>query len=126
MEDMILGIGTDIIEISRIEAAIKKFGSRFLDRIFSEEEQEYCKRYKGASHYAGRFAAKEAAAKALGTGFSQGINWLDIQIINDAAGKPCIALSSQLRDRFDSPNLHVSISHCHSYATAFVIYTHRE
>lgn len=120
---MILGIGTDIIEVKRIEASIERFGQRFLDRIFSIEEQAYCLRHKDASkHFAGRFAAKEAIVKALGTGFRDGIGWLDIKVINDPQGKPVAALSLQLKEQFDSPTIHLSISHGRDYATAFAIW----
>jgi holo-[acyl-carrier protein] synthase len=119
---MIYGIGTDIIEVSRIQQSIERYGPRFLDRVFTEEEQKYCSRYRESyRHYAGRFAAKEAAVKALGTGFSGGINWLDVAVTNDETGKPCIILSKSLSERFNNPTLHLSISHCNEYATAFVI-----
>jgi holo-[acyl-carrier protein] synthase len=120
---MIQGIGTDIIEVRRIGKAISRLGQRFLDRIFSVEEQEYCLRYRDAErHFAGRFAAKEAVVKALGTGFRQGINWLDIEIVNDAMGRPMVFLSEKLQERFESQKLLLSISHSQEYATAFVIY----
>jgi holo-[acyl-carrier protein] synthase len=119
---MIQGIGTDIIEISRIQRSIERYGERFLDRLFTEDEQKYCGRHKESfRHFAGRFAAKEATVKALGTGFSDGIQWLDINIVNDSAGKPTIVLSQKLMEMFDSPVMHLSISHCQEYATAFVI-----
>lgn len=122
---MIYGIGTDIIEVKRIEQAIQRFGPRFLDRLFSEAEQLYCQRHRdGARHYAGRFAAKEAIVKALGTGFRDGINWLDITISNDHHGKPVVTLSSKLQEMFNSPNLLISISHCREYATAFAVISH--
>jgi len=119
---MIYGIGTDIIEVSRIQKSIERYGAQFLDRIFTEDEQKYCARHKESSrHYAGRFAAKEAAVKALGTGFSGGIHWLDVAIVNDESGKPSIKLSKSLSERFNAPVLHLSISHCNEYATAFVV-----
>lgn len=121
---MIYGIGTDIIEVKRIEQAIQRSGQRFLDRLFCEEEQLYCKRHHDdARHFAGRFAAKEAIVKALGTGFRDGINWLDIIISNDQHGKPIATLSSKLQQMFNSPNLLISISHCREYATAFAVVT---
>lgn len=119
---MIHGIGTDIIEVKRIEESIERFGQRFLDRIFSYDEQAYCLHHKDASrHFAGRFAAKEAIVKALGTGFRNGIGWLDIEIINDVHGKPVAQLSSRLNEHFDSPKIHLSISHGRDYATAFAL-----
>lgn len=119
---MIHGIGTDIIEVKRIEESIERFGQRFLDRIFSYDEQAYCLHHRDAyRHFAGRFAAKEAIVKALGTGFRNGIGWLDIEIINDAQGKPIAQLSTRLKEQFDSPRIHLSISHGRDYATAFAI-----
>ena len=120
---MILGIGTDFIEVKRIEESIERFGQRFLDRIFSFDEQAYCLHHRDASrHFAGRFAAKEAAVKALGTGFRDGIGWLDIEITNDHHGKPIVLLSSRLKEVFDSPQIHLSITHGRDYAIAFAIY----
>lgn len=122
---MIYGIGTDIIEVKRIEQAIERFGQRFLDRLFCEEEQLYCNRHRDkARHFAGRFACKEAIVKALGTGFRDGINWLDIIISNDRHGKPIVNLSDKLQHTFNSPHLHISISHCREYATAFAVVTY--
>lgn len=119
---MIYGIGTDIIEVKRIEDSIERFGQRFLDRIFSVEEQAYCLQHRDAGrHFAGRFAAKEAIVKALGTGFRNGITWLDIEICNDPRGKPMVQLSNKLKEAFDSPKIHLSISHGKDYATAFSI-----
>lgn len=124
---MVNGIGTDIIEVRRIEQAISKFGQRFLDRLFHEEEQIYCKRHcDSARHFAGRFAAKEAIVKALGIGFRDGINWLDISISNDLYGKPSVNLSKKLQHIFHSPHLLISISHCKEYAVAFAISEERE
>jgi holo-[acyl-carrier protein] synthase len=121
---VIRGIGTDIIEVKRIEAAINRQGQRFLDHIFSSEEQAYCLRYRDAArHFAGRFAAKEAVAKALSTGFRYGIGWLDIEISNSETGQPYATLSLKLNELAGWPSLHLSISHCHDYATAFVVCT---
>jgi len=120
---MIYGIGTDIIELERIEDSIGRFGQRFLDRIFTQDEQAYCLRHKDSlRHFSGRFAAKEAIVKALGTGFRDGIGWLDIEIINNAHGKPEVQLSSELKGLFDSPTIHLSISHGRDYATAMAIW----
>lgn len=122
---MILGIGNDIVEVARIKAVLKRYPQRFLQRILTPYEQEYCLKYKDpALHLAGRFAAKEAVVKALGTGFSQGLSWLDIEIRNDAKGKPAAFFSSFAKELFGDLNLHISISHCHQYATAFAIWTH--
>ena len=92
---MILGVGSDLIDIRRIERAIERFGDRFLDRIFTEAERRRCDRRgltRGAS-YARRFAAKEAAAKALGTGFRRGVFWRDLGVINLPSGQPGMRLT---------------------------------
>lgn len=120
---MILGIGNDIIEIERIKGVIDRYPKRFLDRVFSSKEQEYClKRKEPALHFAGRFAAKEAIVKALGTGFSKGLNWLDIEILPNEKGKPEVFLSPSASKFLGEPALMVSISHCRLYATAFAIW----
>lgn len=120
---MILGIGTDIVEIARINSVWTRYTQRFLNRIFTSYEQEYClKRKDPALHFAGRFAAKEAIAKALGTGFSQGLGWLDIEIHNDARGKPTVIFSPAAACLFKHPQFLISISHCHQYATAFAVW----
>lgn len=122
---MILGIGTDIVEVNRIKKVAERYMDRFLNRIFTSYEQEYCFKYKEpAIHFAGRFAAKEAIAKALGTGFRSGLSWLDIEIRNDASGKPIVNFSKSLiASSNDNSVCLVSISHCHEYATAFAIRT---
>lgn len=119
---MIHGIGTDIIEIKRIEKAIERHGQRFLDRLFTPNEQTYCRRYRDASrHFAGRFAAKEAVAKALGTGFREELGWSDFEIVNDAQGKPHVVLNPRLKESLAGIEILVSISHSHDYATAFAL-----
>lgn len=121
---MILGIGTDIIEVARIRGCIDRYQKRFLDRLFTPQEQAYCLKYhESARHFAGRFAAKEALVKALGTGFRHGLTWLDLEILPNEDGKPCVFYSPKLADLFHSPKLWISISHCHEYATAFAIWS---
>ncbi len=93
---MILGIGNDLIDIRRIEKTLERFGERFLDRIFTPAERAKAERRTPASRaatYAKRYAAKEAAAKALGTGFSAGVFWRDIGVVNLASGQPTLALT---------------------------------
>ena len=85
----VIGIGTDIVETVRIADMIERHGELFLNRVFTSREIEYCSARKAATqHYAGRWAAKESILKALGTGWSRGIQWRDMEIRNDAAGKP--------------------------------------
>ena len=91
---MILGLGSDLIDIRRVEKSIERFGDRFLDRIFTETERlKSDKRANRAASYAKRFAAKEACAKALGTGFRKGVFWRDMGVVNLATGRPTIVLT---------------------------------
>lgn len=94
---MIIGIGSDLIDIGRIEKTLEKFGSRFIERCFSPEEIEKAERRRAAgthiATYAKRFAAKEACSKALGTGFNHGVYMKDIEVINDSGGKPILRLT---------------------------------
>lgn len=91
---MILGLGNDIIDIRRIEQTIERYGDRFLDRVFTEiERRKSDARAARAASYAKRFAAKEACAKALGTGFRQGVFWRDMGVVNLASGRPTLALT---------------------------------
>lgn len=122
---MILGLGNDIIEIARVERLLKRFPLGTLQKIYTSREQEIClKKKQSFVHFAGRFAAKEAVVKALGIGFSKGITWTDVEILNDSLGKPIVHLSEKLNILFKNPQILVSISHCRSYATAVAIYTH--
>lgn len=95
---MILGIGNDLIDIRRIERTVARFGARFINRIFTEIEQSKAERRKGAGNayvatLAKRYAAKEAAAKALGTGFRDGVYWRDLGVVNQPSGKPTIHMT---------------------------------
>lgn len=120
---MIKGLGNDIVEIARIKAVIARYPRRFIDRVFTSKEQAYCQKRKDpALHFAGRFAAKEAIVKALGTGFSQGLSWQDFEILPNAQGKPNVHLSPLAADHFGQPSLLISISHCADYATAVAIW----
>lgn len=100
--DMILGIGNDLIDIRRIEASLERFGDRFIQRIFTPMEQKRSeRRLNRAASYAKRFAAKEACAKALGTGLRQGVFWRDMGVINLRSGKPTMELTNGARTRLD-------------------------
>ena len=97
---MIIGTGTDLIDIRRIERTLDRFGDRFLDRVFTETERRRSERRAGrAASYAKRFAAKEACAKALGTGFRKGVYWRDLGVVNLPGGKPTMALTGGAADR---------------------------
>lgn len=120
---MIKGLGCDIIEIKRIHAAIQEHGELFLRRIFTEAEQKYCSKFRDAErHYAGRFAAKEAIVKAVGTGIGRRISWLDMEIGNDEHGKPFVILSEKGRDSLGNPAIEITISHCKEYAMAVAVF----
>ena len=119
---MIHGTGVDIIEISRIRQSMEKYAGKFEDRLFTPGEIEYCRSKPDPSkHFAGRFAAKEAILKSLGTGMAQGIAWKDMEILTQESGQPILHVTGKGKDIFDSLNLkqiHISISHDKVYAIA--------
>ena len=121
----IVGIGTDIIECLRIAQMIERHGELFINRVYTQWEIQYCQSRKAATqHYAGRWAAKEAVLKALGTGWRRGISWRDIEVRNDPSGKPVVALRGGCRDVVESLGICemlISISHCRSHATAYAL-----
>jgi len=119
----IKGLGNDIIEIDRIQKAIDRHGQNILDRLFTVKEQKYCLKFKDAiTHFAGRFAAKEAVAKALGVGLGTDLLWKDIEILNDKNGKPEVNFSSSVIKKFDDPKILISISHSKKHAIATAIF----
>ena len=122
---MIVGIGTDIVEIVRIGKMIERHGEMFLNRVFTDDEIRYCQRRKASyEHFAGRWAAKEAVMKTLGTGFTRGVGWQDIEVTNHKSGKPVIELRGGARDLAESLGIEeimITISHCRAYATATAI-----
>jgi holo-[acyl-carrier protein] synthase len=121
----IVGIGTDIVECLRIGRMIEQFGELFLTRVFTEREIRYCQERKRATeHFAGRWAAKEAILKCLGTGWSRGISWTDLEIRNDPAGRPHVLMCGAAKDLAQSlriADILISISHCRAYATAYAL-----
>jgi holo-[acyl-carrier protein] synthase len=121
----VVGIGTDIIECLRIAQMIERHGDLFINRVFTPHEIRYCSSRKQATqHYAGRWAAKEAVLKALGTGWRKGISWRDIEVRNDGLGKPVVGLRGGARDLIERNGIHemlVSISHCRSHAMAYAL-----
>ena len=126
---MIIGIGSDLIDITRIERSIQRFGDRFTHRIFTDvERQKSDGRTARAASYAKRFAAKEACAKALGTGLAQGVFWRDMGVVNVAGGKPTMQLTGGAGVRLDSmvpegyrPPIHLTITDDFPLAQAFVV-----
>jgi holo-[acyl-carrier protein] synthase len=125
----IVGIGTDIVECVRIRKMIDRHGELFLSRVFTDREVRYCQRSKTATeHFAGRWAAKEAVLKCLGTGWSKGLCWTDIEVCNEPNGRPRIQLHAATRDFADKlgvGTILISISHCRAYATAYALAMHR-
>ncbi len=122
---MILGTGLDIIEIERIKNSIDRFSGKFEERIFTADEIAYCRaRSNPFPHFAGRFAAKEAIMKSLGTGMAEGIRWKDMEVINLGSGKPELILTGKGKDLADSKkikHIHISITHDRNYAVAHAI-----
>ena len=117
------GLGNDIIEIERVRQSINRHGQHFLNRLFTHREQDYCYKFKDpVPHFAGRFAAKEAISKALGTGFGLEVSWHDIEILADEQGKPMVHFSEGAKKRFNNPRMLISISHSASHATAVAIW----
>ncbi|MCC6509705.1 MAG: holo-ACP synthase [Pirellulaceae bacterium] len=120
---MVVGIGTDIIECERIARMLEKHGEVFLTRVYTLAEIDYCTGRKAAvQHYAGRWGAKEAVLKALGTGWAHGIQWTDVEVVNQQGGKPIIVLAGkalEISAQLGIREIMISISHCQSYAVAY-------
>ena len=122
---MIVGTGVDLTEVHRIAETIARYGSRFLERVYTPNEIRYCQSKKNfAERFAARFAAKEAAAKALGTGIGQGVTWTSIEVVREPNGRPNIAFSGKARefaDRLGARRVSLSLSHTPDLAIAHVI-----
>ena len=126
---MIVGIGSDLSDIRRVAATLERFGERFTNRVFTEIERSRSERKPDrASSYAKRFAAKEACAKALGTGMRRGVFWRDMGVVNMRSGQPTMALSGGALERLQAITptgmaavIHLSLTDDHPYAQAFVI-----
>lgn len=119
---MIVGIGNDIVQISRIAQSVENYGKQFLDKVFTDDEQVYCEsRNNRAQHYAVRFAAKEAFSKAIGTGWTEEFGWRDISVLRNSEGKPSIALQGALAQKWNTYSIHLSLSHTTDMALATVV-----
>ena len=122
---MVVGLGTDIIEIVRIGRMVERHGEAFLNRVYTEDEIRYCQRRKECfQHYAGRWAAKEAVMKTLGTGWIRGIRWREIEVVVQKSVKPEIQIHGGAREyaeTLDIGEILITISHCREYATATAI-----
>ncbi len=113
------GIGTDIIEINRIERALAHHKERFCHKLFTEKERAHGHTHSfPAPFFAGRFAAKEAISKALGTGIGQALSWLDMEILPNSKGQPLVTFSERVHAQWNDLTVLLSISHCKAYATA--------
>jgi len=122
---MIVGSGIDMVEIERIDRSVERYGKRFLDRVYTGAEQAYClRKRKAGESLAARFAAKEAGAKALGTGISFGVNWLEIEVVREPSGKPTVRFhgrAAQIAARLGVARAALSITHTGELALASVV-----
>jgi holo-[acyl-carrier protein] synthase len=121
---MLVGTGVDLTEIPRIEKSIVRYGDRFLNRIFTPKEKEYCQGKRNAAEsFAARFAAKEAAAKALGTGISYGVTWLEIEVTRELSGRPGLCFhgrAAKIAERLGVVKALLSLTHTDELAMASV------
>lgn len=122
---MIVGTGIDIAEVPRIAESINRFGDRFIRRVFTEGEIRYCdSKANRFERYAARFAAKEAAMKALGTGWNNGVRWRDVEVVREPGRRPTIkfhATAAEVAARLNTKNISLSITHTAEQAMASVI-----
>jgi holo-[acyl-carrier protein] synthase len=125
IDNMIVGSGIDLVEIHRIRETVDRHGSRFLNKIYTAAEQAYCLRKRNAAEsLAARFAAKEAGAKALGTGMSRGVTWLEIEIVREPGGRPSLRFHGRTAEAAGRLNAHrasLSITHARDLAIASVV-----
>ena len=123
---MIVGMGIDVAEVKRIQQVVETQGERFVKRVYTQAEAAYCEQFKSKyERYAGRFAAKEAAMKALGTGWSRGVRWVDVEVVRQRGGRPTLELHGEARKIADSlgvKNIAISITHTSEQAFAQVIF----
>ena len=121
----ILGLGIDLARIDRLEAAFGRRGDRMLDRLFTAEERRYCdRRHARFTHYAGRFAVKEAVMKALGTGWRRGVRWIDIEVRRAPGSAPRLHLhgrSAEIAEELGITSFHIAITHDAGIASAVAV-----
>ncbi|MFL6352488.1 MAG: holo-ACP synthase [Bryobacteraceae bacterium] len=122
---MIVGIGTDLVEIERIRKSIAQYGDRFLDRVYTERERAYASsKANAAERYAARFAAKEAGMKAIGTGWRNGVTWKDFEVAHEKSGQPTLTLSGvalEISHTLGVERVSISLTHTAEIAFAVVI-----
>ena len=125
VHNMIVGSGVDLVEIARIQQSLERYGKRFLNRVFTAAEQAYCMRKRNAAEsFAARFAAKEAGAKALGTGISRGVNWLEIEVVREPGGRPGLRFhgrAAEIASQLGVARAALSITHTASLSMANVV-----
>ena len=125
MRNVILGIGSDLAEVSRIRRSIENYGDRFLQRIYTDGERAYASRKANAAErFAARFAAKEAGMKAIGTGLRHGITWKDFEVANEPSGRPTLRLTGvakQIAERLGAQRISLSLTHTAEMAFAVVV-----
>jgi len=123
--NMIIGTGTDVVQVERIRNSIAQYGERFLARVYTERERAYSlSKANSAERFAVRFAAKEAGMKAIGTGWQGGVKWKDFEVANESSGRPTLLLSGEARqiaNRMGVERINISLTHTSELAMAFVI-----
>jgi holo-[acyl-carrier protein] synthase len=117
----VYSIGVDLIEIERIEKLFERYGNKFMKRIYSDHEIDYCSKKKDKGSYAARFAAKEAVFKATGLGLGKGMSWKDIEVVNDEKGKPDVRLYGRTAELLIDKKIYISLSHSKDAAIAMVV-----
>ena len=118
---MIQAIGLDLVEVNRLRTSLERFGERFRNRVFTPRECSYCERHADpVIHFAARFAAKEATMKALGTGWGQGVEWKQIEVVSEGDA-PSLSLTGRAREICGACRIHVSLTHTETIAAAVVI-----
>ena len=119
---MVSAIGVDLVEIQRIEEAITRYGDRFVTRVFTPWEIQYCRsKINPMLSFAGRFAVKEAVFKAVGTGFAEGVKWNSVEVVNDPGGKPQVRLGRTIRNHIGDREIKISLSHTRDHAVAVAV-----
>jgi holo-[acyl-carrier protein] synthase len=122
---MIIGTGVDVVEIARLRNTLERLKDRFIQRVFTPEEQQFCNQHRDpAPHYAARFAAKEAVFKALGTGWAKGVTWQDVEVLRQPREAPTLSLhgeAQRLTQSMGTTRVHLSLSHSEHSAIAMVI-----
>lgn len=125
----VFGIGIDVVEVGRIASSLEEFGERFATRIFTVKEREYClAKARPELHFAARFAAKEAVAKALGTGIGKDVSWLDLEVVRGESGEPILQVSGKAKEFCESHRIgeiKISLTHAREYAAANAIVLRR-